>query len=135
MENSKAAIDTNVLIYLYDQSSNHKRTIAEKLVSDGPFISGQVISEFLNTTRRLLSLPKRQILDKCIQLIDNCRVMPIEKSTLVASLFLIEKYDFQLFDSLIVASALESGCKTAYSEDMQHELVVEERLKILNPFI
>jgi predicted nucleic acid-binding protein len=48
---------------------------------------------------------------------------------------LIDRYDFQLFDSIIVASALEAGCDILYSEDLQHGLTVEKQLKIINPFI
>ena len=38
----------------------------------------------------------------------------------------IGKYDFQLFDSLTVAAALQAGCNTLYSVDMKHGLVVEK---------
>jgi predicted nucleic acid-binding protein len=40
-----------------------------------------------------------------------------------------------MFDSIIVASALEAGCDILYSEDMQHGQVIEGRLTIQNPFI
>jgi predicted nucleic acid-binding protein len=45
------------------------------------------------------------------------------------------RYDFQVFDAIIVASALESGCQTLYSEDMQHEMKVSKQLSIINPFL
>ncbi len=38
------------------------------------------------------------------------------------------------WDSLIVGSAVKSGCKRLYSEDMQYGLIVENELKIINPF-
>ncbi len=38
-------------------------------------------------------------------------------------------------DSLIVAAALDAGCDTLYSEDMQHSQVVEDRLRLVNPFV
>ena len=37
--------------------------------------------------------------------------------------------------NIIVASALENGCSILYSEDMQHELNIENQLTIKNPFI
>jgi predicted nucleic acid-binding protein len=46
-----------------------------------------------------------------------------------------DKYDFSYWDSLIVASALERGCETLYSEDMQHNQVIENKLTIKNPLI
>jgi predicted nucleic acid-binding protein len=48
---------------------------------------------------------------------------------------LISKYDFQLFDGIIVAAALEANCDVLYSEDMQDGMVIENTLKIINPFI
>ena len=47
---------------------------------------------------------------------------------------LVKRYDFQMFDALIVASALEANCTVLYSEDMHHDLLVEKQLRILNPF-
>ena len=40
-----------------------------------------------------------------------------------------------LRDSIVVASALEAGCDRLYTEDMQHGLIVENQLKIVNPFL
>ena len=48
---------------------------------------------------------------------------------------LIVKYDFQVFDGIIIAAALESNCDILYSEDMQDGQVIENTLTIVNPFI
>ncbi len=45
-----------------------------------------------------------------------------------------EKYKFQYYDSLIIATALENKCTILYSEDMQHGQIIERQLKIINPF-
>jgi predicted nucleic acid-binding protein len=44
-----------------------------------------------------------------------------------------ERYRFSFYDSLIIAAALEAGCNTLYSEDLQHNQKVEW-LTIINPF-
>ena len=44
------------------------------------------------------------------------------------------RYGFSVYDSMIVGAALEAGCDTLWSEDMHHGLLVEGRLRILNPF-
>jgi predicted nucleic acid-binding protein len=36
---------------------------------------------------------------------------------------------------MIVASALDAGCKTLWSEDMHHGLSIDGRVQILNPFV
>ena len=57
---SKIALETNVLMYLYD-SFEEKKIISEALVATTPFISSQVIFEFLNVTKRLQKLPKYEV--------------------------------------------------------------------------
>ena len=47
---------------------------------------------------------------------------------------LAQRYRLGFYDALIVAAALLDECETLYSEDMQHGLVVDERLTIMNPF-
>jgi len=42
---------------------------------------------------------------------------------------------FSIYDSLIVASALEAGCTTLYTEDLQHDQLIEGKLRIVNPFV
>ena len=131
----KIASDTNILIYLYDGENEDKRNISELLIVDKPIISSQVISEFLNVTKRLLKLPKIEILQKANTLFSKCEIVCVSQKTLEDGLFLIKKYDFQLFDSLIVASALQAKCTVLYSEDLHHNLLVENQLRIINPFI
>jgi predicted nucleic acid-binding protein len=47
----------------------------------------------------------------------------------------MRRYDFQIFDSIVVASALEADCSILFSEDMQHSQIVDGRLQIMNPFL
>ncbi|MDR0516418.1 MAG: hypothetical protein LBH25_05165 [Fibromonadaceae bacterium] len=46
-----------------------------------------------------------------------------------------KKYHYSWWDSLVLASALENGCQTFYSEDMQHKQIIESSIKIINPFL
>jgi predicted nucleic acid-binding protein len=39
-----------------------------------------------------------------------------------------------MYDALIVAAALEAGCTTLYSEDLQSGPLIDRRLRIRNPF-
>ena len=55
-------------------------------------------------------------------------------STQIRALRLKQRYNLQYFDSLIISTALENKCNILYSEDMQHELIIDNRLKIINPF-
>ena len=129
------AVDTNIFLYLRDIDSLEKQKQANNLIDFSPVVSSQVVSEYLNVSKRLLRLPKEQILDICLDDLNGCNIHPVTLSTLRLARKLISIYDFQLFDSIIVASSLEAGCEILYSEDFQHNLVVENQLRIINPFI
>jgi predicted nucleic acid-binding protein len=40
----------------------------------------------------------------------------------------------EMMDAVIVAAALQAGCDTLWSEDMQHGMTLDEGLRIVNPF-
>jgi predicted nucleic acid-binding protein len=132
---SKYALDTNILIYLYDDISSYKREIAEALLENSPMISSQVTSEYLNVSKRLLKLPKLEVFEKCNRVFEFCEIKPVSQSTLNIAEELIKQYDFQIFDAIIVATSLQENCAILYSEDMHHNLIVENKLKIINPFL
>ena len=129
------AVDTNIFLHLRDLDSPEKQKKANDLIDFSPVVSSQVISEYLNVSKRLLGLPKEQILDICMDDLEGCNIQPVTLPTLRLARELISTYGFQLFDSIIVASSLEAGCEILYSEDFQHNQVIENRLKIVNPFV
>ena len=67
--------------------------------------------------------------------LEKCIVQPVVLTTIKLAQELIVKYDFQVFDSIVIAAALEADCDVIYSEDMQDGLIVEDKIKIINPFV
>jgi len=47
---------------------------------------------------------------------------------------LCQRYGFSIYDGTVVASALETGCRVLYTEDLQHGQVIDG-LRIENPFV
>ena len=75
------ALDTNILIHL-EGNDVSKRKIAETLMSCDPVIPAQVVMEFINVTRRLRKIPKKQLIEEACALIRHCWIVPVEHSTL-----------------------------------------------------
>jgi len=132
---SKIALDTNILIYNHGLDGNPRRLISESLFREGPVISPQVISEYINVMQRVFKIEKNELIEMCIRWLRKCTIQPIVFSTLALAQYLIKRYDFQIFDGIIVASALEAGCDILYSADMQDGLIVDGTLKIANPYV
>ena len=130
----KSALDTNILVYGHC-GDKHKQQIGDALIENTPVISSQVISEYLNVMKRISKMSKSDLLKMCTEWLKDCQVQPISLSTIKLAHDLVQRYEFQLFDSIIVASALEAECDILYSEDLHHGLKVEDKLTILNPFV
>jgi len=77
---------------------------------------------------------ERQCITSCKSLMEACEVHAITNQVLNKALTIMERYGYSIFDSMIIASALDAGCLILYSEDMQHEQRIESKLSIINPF-
>ncbi len=99
-----------------------------------PVLSSQSFTEVINVCRRKWKYDKSKQIDVGEFLLANSQLIPTNEDVVRVAHRLIVSYDFQYFDSLIVAGALQADCSTLYSEDMHHQLLVEKRLQIINPF-
>ena len=137
----KFFLDTNILVYTFDDENPEKRDRARALVAEAlsesrGVINYQVIQEFLNAAFRKFTKP--------LTAADAERYLTVVLEplcTVFASVELFHqaldiscrcKYPF--YDSLIIVSALQAGCLVLYSEDLQHGQKIGT-LRILNPFV
>jgi len=131
-------LDTNILIYLFDETDDHKRTSAEDLVQQAledrkGCISFQVVQETVHVlTGKLNAAPHqvRRIFEYV--LLPLWQIYPSE-SLYHRGLDLQMRYGYRFYDSLIVAAAIESGCETLFSEDLRPGQQIGD-LTIRNPF-
>ena len=127
--------DSNILLYLLSDVEN-KKEIAKQLLRTNPVISTQVITENINVAfKKFKSLTPQQILQHKNFICLLSELVLINEKTIDLALEIKSEYQYQWFDSLIIASALQANCTILYSEDMQHNQQIENRLIIINPFI
>ena len=132
-------VDTNIFVYAHAVNDKAKHDAAltllqDRLKSERLWISVQVLSEFYATM--IKSRYEHEKIVKFIrEIVENINVKPLSLPTVESALHLRGKYGFSYWDSLILASALECGCILFFSEDMQHNQIVEGKLRILNPFV
>ncbi|MFI5201520.1 MAG: PIN domain-containing protein [Candidatus Kapaibacterium sp.] len=120
----KRFIDTNIALYALDAHSPKGR-IAEELLAEHPCMSTQVIMESVNVLIKKLGFPRSDAFEHARFLVFNSEVTIILQSTLLKGFEISERYNYSHWDSLIIASALEAGCETLYSEDMNDGQVIE----------
>lgn len=139
--NDKFFLDTNILVYTFDDGDLGKRDRARALVAEAlsesrGVLSYQVIQEFLNAALRKFAKP--------LTAADAERYLTVVLEPLCAvfasvelyhqAIDIAERWMYSFYDSLIVASALQAGCTVLYSEDLQHGQKIGG-LRILNPFV
>jgi predicted nucleic acid-binding protein len=132
-EPRRVFFDSNTLLYLISADA-FKSSCIQTYLEEGGSISVQVLNEFVNVARRKHRL---EISDIRPVLEDLCEVLDVAPLTLEihkAGIGIIERHKLSTYDAMIVAAALQSGCDTLLSEDMQDGLVVDGRLTIRNPF-
>ncbi len=128
-----AFFDTNILVYA--QQVGTKAAIAQGLVDQGGTISAQVLNELANVLHNKLGRSWLEI-EALFDDIESVLTppMPLTSKTSHAALELARDHNFAFYDALIIAAAIEAGCDTLYSEDLQHGRSIDG-LKIVNPFL
>lgn len=126
-------IDTNILLYLLS-ANKEKAEKAEAILRSGGRISGQVLNETANVARRKLSMSWPDVKELLTLIRSLCPVDSLTIETHSRGMAIAERYQLSIYDAMIVAAALLSGCHTLYSEDMQHGLLVDQQMRIRNPF-
>jgi predicted nucleic acid-binding protein len=135
MSVDKVFVDTNVFVYLYSEDDEHKRRCAYEAVARYDcMISTQVLNEFSHVCIRKLKSSTDRIKSLISQICSYCDLVYINEDTIDLALEIHGKYNYSYYDSLMVASALETDCKYLFSEDMSDGQVIEDRLTIKNIF-
>jgi predicted nucleic acid-binding protein len=134
-------IDTSVFVYHLDAADPRKHAVAEQVVRTAltgrrGCISFQVVQECMNTVLRKADVPldeagARSYLDAVLVPLMQ---VPAAPDLYRRALDVRQRWRFSFYDSLIVAAALQAGCRRLLSEDLQHGQRIEG-LVIENPFV
>jgi predicted nucleic acid-binding protein len=130
---AKAFFDSSVLIYTLSRT-DPRSLVTFELLDRGGIISVQVLNEFANVASKKLRLEWQrieEILDEIREYLEPPVALTLSIHEL--ALAIARRYKYTIYDSLLIAAALEAGCKTLYSEDMQDGQIIGS-LTIRNPF-
>jgi predicted nucleic acid-binding protein len=133
-------LDTNVLVYSFDEKQPAKRDRAREIIAralrDGSaIISYQVVQEFLNVALHKFISPfnVKDCGDYLTGVLEPlCQVYP-DTSLYRKALDVHSTTGFSFYDSLIIVGAMRGQCSCLLTEDMQTGREIEG-VKIVNPF-
>ena len=133
--NDRVFIDSNVLIYAYSDEERKRGKALDIIKMNESIISIQVINEFVNVVKKKFNKENDEILEALqeieqqLVIWDNFNLHLTKKA-----INLNEIYKYSYYDCLIIAAALEADCSILYTEDMHHDQLIEDKLRITKPF-
>ncbi|MCA9561776.1 MAG: PIN domain-containing protein [Myxococcales bacterium] len=130
-------VDTNVLVYLFDNDAPEKQSRSQALLaSEGEnlILSTQVLGEFYVTVTRKLATPLTPELARgAVSDLCALRVRPIRAELVQAAVRRSEASKLSYWDSLIIETAIDAGASVLWTEDLQDGQILDG-LRIANPF-
>lgn len=135
-DNPKVFLDTNLLIYAHTNVDVPKQQKTQHIITtENTVISTQVFKETANVLFKKFKLAWQDIQKVLQEMGQNNEVHTNIFATIQRACQIAERYGFSFYDSLILAAALEAGCSTLYSEDLQHGQVIDKSLTVKNPYV
>ncbi|GBU24558.1 hypothetical protein R83H12_01192 [Fibrobacteria bacterium R8-3-H12] len=132
--NGNIFLDTNVFIYAYSNDISKKKRSFE-LFNLLCITSTQVLGELSNVCFKKLKFSETNVSIAIKEVMDYCDIFIVNETTIQRAIYIKGRYGYSYYDSLVLASAFECNCSVLYSEDMQNGQVIENSLKIINPFV
>jgi predicted nucleic acid-binding protein len=132
---ARVFFDTNVLVYADDADSGPKRDRARALIAAefaNGVLSTQVLVEYYGVARRKLRMDAATAVQRTRDYADMT-VMPTNADMVLRALALHQRAGLSHWEALIVQAALDAGCRTLLSEDLQAGRTVDG-LHVINPF-
>jgi hypothetical protein len=86
------------------------------------------LNELANVLSKKFKLTWDEIENALEEVSGNYKISINHPESIKSARSIASKYRFSFYDSLIIVSAIEAGCTILYSEDMQHNQLIETNL-------
>ena len=133
-------VDTNVLVYAYDQSAAEKHEQARALIEQlwqtkMGCLSIQVLQEFYVTVTQKVAQPLPKPV--AAQIVEDFGVWRVHVPRIEDLILAIDwqiRYQTSFWDAMILYSAAQLGCKVLWSEDLNTGQLYQQ-VQVNNPFL
>ena len=122
----KIFVDSNIWIYLFTSDDVSKNELARKFIAENTskgnifVISYQVINEVGTVLKRKKKFEEMKIRFVFETMFDLCVVQDFSQEIIIKASIMRDTMSVSYWDSIIIATASESGCNYLTSEDMQN---------------
>ncbi|MBS1491961.1 MAG: PIN domain-containing protein [Bacteroidetes bacterium] len=142
--NDKIFIDTNIWVYFWLKDETNQVNDKNKFIvnyldkqreeNNQIFSSIQIFNELSNVFLKKYKLDFEIVKYYLGFTKELTEIISIEFEDILKAIDIKQKYNLSYFDSLMIQSALKTNCTILYSEDLNHNQIFENKLKVVNPF-
>lgn len=128
-------IDTNIWVYLYSDTT--KSIVVNQIIEtnfEDIVISTQVMTELYNVLVKKKFKTRIEAAQIINEISRTFTVCGINSEMVIKASEISIKFQYSIYDSLIIATALSNQCNIVYTEDLQHNQTIEQKIKIIDPF-
>lgn len=137
---ARTFIDTNVLAYLFDDSEPKKRDKARRRLETAHaetelVVSTQVLQElYVALTRGNSPVASSEVAAEAVREVATLTVVQIDAQLVLAAIENHRRHRISFWDALIVSAAIEAGCDTVLTEDLNEGQDLDG-VRVENPFL
>ena len=126
-------VDTNIVVYSLDGRFPAKRAIARALLTEpSKVLSCQTLTESASVLMTKLGMSASDVAG-VVRGLSRYEIVPLTPIIVERALGIVSVTPRKIWDALMIAAAVEAGCRVVYSEDMGDGEVIEG-VRIVNPF-
>lgn len=137
MSAERVFIDTNVLVYLFDDSEPEKQGLAARCLREEAreiFVSTQVLQElYVALTKGRDPLATHEIAERAVRDAAGYSVVQVDTPLVLSAIEAARQHRLSFWDALIVRAAVQAECGTLVSEDLNAGQVIDG-VRVQNPF-
>jgi len=129
-------MDTNIWLYAFIEGCELEKSAGARnlIAASQPVLSVQVINEVCVNLIQKAGFTEPQIRQLVSAFNEKYRVVDIDLDILATASHLREQHVLPYWDSMTIACAIHAGVGILYSDDLPHDLVIDQCLRIINPF-
>jgi predicted nucleic acid-binding protein len=140
MSGARVFVDTNVLVYLFDDAEPEKQAVARARLSteqseNDLVVSTQVLQElYAALTKGAHPIATPEVAETAVRHAADLTVVHVDVPLVLQAITRSRESRLSFWDALIVGAALAVDCSMLLSEDLNHGQMFG-KVRIVNPFV
>lgn len=130
----KFFIDTNIWLYGFMKGDERHKTASLLIAGENIALGTQVLNEICFNLIKKAGYEEDDIAKFIKNMYRRFDILKLNEEIILAASFIRSKYRINYWESIKISTALKNSCKVMFSDTTTNGILIEDSLKIINPF-